>query len=229
MKNTKTKFTFSKMILTGLTCCLVMFNTNAQDYSELEKLQDENMSYLEQIYKIVKDYPAFAYQYHYKDGKLLKVTVKGVDNDLDRQRLQVAIFDLKTNRNKMKNKRNRIGVFYSPDKEAKPEGGYEDLKLSLQKYLEYPEMAKDWGAEGTVYVRFVVDEDGEIAFINATEDLETSQEYLIRDLKQEAIAAVKSTSGEWIPAKVDGVPVSSMEVIPINFDFKKNPVVPVLL
>lgn len=207
-------------------------NSLAQEYTyyyDIEKLQQENMQYLETINEIISDYPAFSYDYTYENGELSNVTVKGVDSDLDRKRLEVVIFDLKSNRNKMKADKNRVGVFYSPETPALPENGEENLREQIQRNLTYPEAPENWGVEGTVLVSFVVDENGEIPFITANANIETTQEFLVEDLKKEAIDAVKKTSGDWIPAKVEGEEVASLEVIPISFDFRKNPFIPALI
>ncbi len=158
----------------------------AQEYTyyyEIEKLQQENMEYLETINEIISDYPAFSYDYTYEEGKLKNVTVKGVESDLDRKRLEVVIFDLKSNRNMMKTDQNRVGVFYSPESPAIPKNGEEKLREQIQNNLSYPEAPENWGVEGTVLVSFVVDENGEIPFISANTNIETTQEFLIKDLR----------------------------------------------
>jgi hypothetical protein len=43
------------------------------------------------------------------------------------------------------------------------------------------------------------------------------------------IDALKTTSGKWEPAEVEGVDVSSLMVVPVTFDFRKHPFIPVLL
>lgn len=193
------------------------------DYSELEKLQDKNMDYMMQIYRITEDYPAFTYKYNYENGKVKKVTVTGVEDEIDRKRLEVILFDLQSNRNKIKHKRNRIGVFYSVDKNAQPKMDEDEFIDEIRSNLSYPEDAKKWGAEGTVFVKFVVDKNGEIPFITASENIETSQEHLVKALKKEAISAVKKTSGQWEPGEIDGVPVASLAVVPVKFNVKTDP------
>ncbi len=228
-----------RITILSVLCIFFMFlsagiSVNAQEdgtkkYQELEQLQDENMDYLKKIYKITKDYPAFSYKYKLEDGEVKNVKVTGVENELDKKRLEVILFDLKSNKNKMKNTQNRIGVFYSVDKEARPEEGREELMNDIRANLEFPEQAKEYGVEGIVYVKFVVDENGKIPFITAHEDIEATSDSFVKDLRKEAIAAVKKTSGEWEPAKVDGVDVASLAVVPIRFDFRKDPTIPVLI
>lgn len=217
---------------TFIAFSLLTFTANAQrddlTSSELEKIQDENMDYMSQISKIVKDYPSFAYTYDIEDGKVVNVNVTGVEKDIDRKKLEVMLFDLKSNKNMIKNKANRIGVFYSVDEPAKYNGSGE-LDRVIQSNLKYPEDAKNWGVEGTVFVKFVVDDNGKIPYATTSSNIETSREDYLKDLEQQAVKAVKATSGDWKPGKVNGVEVSSMAVVPVNFDFRKNPSIPTLI
>jgi len=233
MKFRSTKKLVLKLFaLTFIAFSLLTFTANAQrddlTSSELEKIQDENMDYMRQISKIVKDYPSFAYTYDIEDGKVVNVNVTGVEKDIDRKKLEVMLFDLKSNKNMIKNKANRIGVFYSVDEPAKYNGDGE-LDRVIQSNLKYPEGAKNWGVEGSVFVKFVVDENGKIPYATTSSNIETSREDYLKDLEQQAVKAVKATSGDWEPGKVDGVEVSSMAVVPVTFDFKKNPMIPALI
>ena len=49
-----------------------------------------------------------------------------------------------------------------PDSSPEFEGGLSALYAFLGSKLVYPEAARDGGIEGTVYVRFIVDEEGEV-------------------------------------------------------------------
>ncbi len=208
-----------------------IFSVNAQDNdmltnSEMEEMQDQDMDYMKQIHEIVKDYPAFSYSYTFDDGKVADVTVTGIDNNYDRKKLEVVLFDLKSNKNMLKNQPNRVGVFYSVDEPAEFKG---DLNEALFANLKYPSEAKDWGVEGTIYVKFVVEDDGRIRFASTASNIETSVDIYLEDLQNQAVSAIKATSGNWSPAKVEGVEVSSLNVIPITFDFEKNPTLPALI
>jgi len=210
---------------------LTLFSAKAQETTvitigQMEKLQDQDMDYLKQIHKIIKDYPAFSYTYTMNDGKVEDVTVKGVENVIDRKRLEVVLFDLKSNKNMLKNKANRVGVFYSVDQPAEYEG---DIDRTILSNLKYPEKAKNWGVEGTIYVKFVVDEDGEIPFATTSTNIETSMDMYLNDLEKQAVSAVKATSGKWEPAKVEGVDVASLAVVPVTFDIESNPTLPTML
>jgi penicillin-binding protein-related factor A (putative recombinase) len=209
---------------------LALFSANAQETkvitnSEMENLQDKQMDYMIQIHKIFKDYPAFAYIYTMDDGEVKDVIVTGVENVIDRKRLEVVLFDLNSNKNMLKNKANRVGVFYSVDEPAEYKG---DINNTILSNLKYPVDAKNWGLEGTIYVKFVIDNEGEIPFATTSSNIETSMDMYLEDLEKQAVSAVKATSGNWEPAKVEGVDVASLAVVPITFDLEKHPSLPMM-
>ena len=223
------KLVFNPLMLLLLTFSMLMAgNVNAQKYdlntsSDLELLEQKNMDYMKQIDKIIKDYPGFEYNYTFEDGKLKNVTVTGVDNVIDRKRLEVILFDLKSNENALKGKTNSMGVFYTVDNEPRYKGGEDALENTLQSNLKYPEDAQNWGVEGTIYVKFVVDENGNVPFATTSEVLNSKKERYVKELEKQAVKAVKATSGNWVPGKVDGVKVASLAVVPIKFDNQLTP------
>ncbi len=228
MKNLLKKTT-CKSLLIALIFLPLSVSLEAQEeksYLNLEEIEDENIEILHRIYRITRDYPAFSYEYEYEDGELKNVVVHGVDEDMDRKKLSVMLMDLKANKNLIKNKENRIGVYYSVDQEAKPVGGEEEFRSEIQEEIVYPEQVENWGVEGTLFAMVVVDEEGEIPFVAINEDIETSREDLLNDLKQQVVTAIKETSGEWDPAKVEGVKVASLVVVPVQFDLQAHPFLP---
>lgn len=227
----KKEFFKTVSIALAMLFSLALFSANAQETTvitigQMEKIQDQDMDYMKQIHKIIKDYPAFSYTYTMNDGKVEDVTVKGIQNIMDRKRLEVVLFDLKSNMNMLKNKANRVGVFYSVDKPAEYKG---EIDRTILNNLKYPQDAKNWGLEGTIYVKFVVDENGKIPFITTASNIETSMDMYLEDLQNQAVAAVKATSGKWEPAKVEGVDVASLAVVPVTFDIESNPTLPTML
>jgi hypothetical protein len=84
----------------------------------------------------------------------------------------------------------------------------------------------NWGVEGTIFVKFVVDENGENPFATTASNIETSMDRYLEDLERQAVEAVKATSGDWEPGKVNGVEVASMAVVPITFEFETHPSLP---
>ncbi|MCG6187108.1 energy transducer TonB [Maribellus maritimus] len=220
---------FAMFFVFGASAQKHMHHKNNYMISDLERMEDENMDYLNQIYKIVKDYPAFSYTYRLEDGKVKNVVVEGVNNNLDRKRLEIVLFDLKTNKNRMKNKANRMGVFYSVDEQAEYEDGWESLKTDILSNLNYADEAKNWGVEGTVFVKFVVDENGEIPFISTSTNMESPIDMHVDKLEQAAAEAIKATSGDWEPSEVENEEVASLLIIPVTFDVKKSPFLPTMI
>ena len=230
MKKTVTSlFALVFMMFTVLGTSAQKHMHNKYQISELERLEDENMDYMDQIYQIVKNYPAFSYTYNLEDGKVSDVVVEGVDNNLDRKRLEVVLFDLKSNKNMMKNKANRMGVFYSVDEEAEYENGWESLKREVLSNLDYSDEIKNWGVEGTVFVKFVVDENGEIPFVSTSTNMDSSMDMYVDRLEKEAADAIIETSGEWEPSEVEGEEVASLVIVPITFDIEKHPFLPAMI
>jgi hypothetical protein len=213
--NRNNKFIKTFSIALTFLLSVTLFSANAQEITlvtigDMENIQDQNMDYMKQIHNITKNYPAFSYEYTLEDGKVADVTVTGVEHNMDRKRLEVVLFDLESSKNMLKNKPNRVGVFYSVDDPADYKG---DLNSALLSNLKYPAEAKDWGVEGTIYVKFVVDENGEIPFATTSTNIESSMDIYLEDLRNQAVAAVKATSGEWEPATVEGVEVSSSFIV----------------
>ncbi len=190
---------------------------------DMEQLQRENMSYLKEIDQIIQNYPEFEYSYTIDNGKLKDVTVTGVDNEMDRKHLEVVLFDFKNNKIHMKNQANSMGIFYSVDTEPVYKGGEDALEQQIENNLDYPQDAKDWGVEGTVYVQFVIDEDGKIPFATTTDVLNSHNKEYTKELEQQAVDAVEATSGNWEPGTVDGVKVATLAVVPIKFKEELNP------
>ncbi len=97
--------------------------------------------------------------------------------------------------------------------EMQPEfpGGQEAMFKFLQENLKYPELAKQSGLEGTVFVSFVVDENGNI--------LHPAPKYYVesaRPLTQEAVRVVESMP-KWVPARHKGKVVRCALTLPIKF------------
>ncbi len=88
-------------------------------------------------------------------------------------------------------------------------GGEAELFKYLQKNIKYPEMARESGITGVVYVKFVVDKHGKISDIQ-----------LLRGIgggcDEEAIRVVKSMP-DWKPGRQNGMPVPVYFTLPIKF------------
>ena len=89
-------------------------------------------------------------------------------------------------------------------------GGEKAWKEFLMSNLIYSQEARDKGFEGTVYVEFVVNEDGTIEDVSVVRSVFSL-------LDAEAIRVVKLSNGKWKPAKQNGKSIKASMIIPIKF------------
>jgi protein TonB len=93
-----------------------------------------------------------------------------------------------------------------------PGGGQEALFKYLQKTMKYPQIAKENGIQGTVFVNFVVGKDGKIRDAKILRGVN-------KMLDEEAIRVVKAMPS-WKPGKQRGKPVSVSYNLPIKFTLR---------
>lgn len=98
---------------------------------------------------------------------------------------------------------------------AKFPGGTTALQDFVTDSLRYPKEALERKIEGTVYVTFIVDSNGDVRQAEVSEGVH----YL---LDEEALRFVSSMPA-WTPATRNGVTVDSSYIFPINFSIE-NPV-----
>lgn len=100
------------------------------------------------------------------------------------------------------------------DKAEKRKCSNEKMYAFIDEKMEYPELAKNNGIEGTVVIRFVVERDGTIA-----------NPEIIRDIGagcgKEALRIVK-TFPRWNPGKQRGRPVRVQFNLPVKFNIEKK-------
>lgn len=92
-------------------------------------------------------------------------------------------------------------------------GGDEAFDKDLSKVIRYPIRAQENGITGCVYVRFIVDEEGEMIDVIA----ESGSDYL---LERAACKAISSIKKKWKPAVLDGKKVKIGFRVPINFELR---------
>lgn len=230
-----TTFIASLFLMAGV------FSASAQDkkmhhedkadiqYNKLEKMQDNIESNLIEVYGIIEEYPDFSYEYVYEDGILKDVKVSGIDNPTHQEDVATLIYNVRSAKDDMRNYSSRVGIYYAPEQEAEPKVGYEQFREKVQENIQYPDNAENYGVEGTVYVKFIVDENGEIAFVTADQAIDSPYKQRVEKMKKEAVEAVKETDVDWEPAVSDGEIVDSWAVIPVTFDFRKDPFLPALI
>lgn len=87
--------------------------------------------------------------------------------------------------------------------------GEEAFNRFLQKNLVYPAVAKEQGISGTVYVTFIVNEDGSISDVKVLKGISA-------ELDAEAVRVI-SMMPKWNFGKQDGKAVKVQMTLPINF------------
>jgi TonB family protein len=97
--------------------------------------------------------------------------------------------------------------------EVQPEfpGGTEALMKFIQTNINYPQMEKEQGIEGKVYVGFVVMKSGEITNIKIMRGIKDAP-----SMDKEAIRIVKLMP-HWIPGMNNGQKVNTRTIVPIRF------------
>ncbi len=222
-------------VFTGMILFILGPVANTQDnqtsqYLIIEEMQEEYMKLIREVPRIAADYPEFQYQViHDEDGKVEDVIVKGVDDKMDKKRLEVLIFDVAKVKERMTDLQVRAGIYYAPAQMAEPKIGWDNFYKDLYANMEYPEDAEEWGVSGNVFVEFVVDTEGEISNIIASADnmQHVVIERHVEDLENAAREAVLATSGDWEPGRLrDGTPVPSLVTVPVQFRLELHPGVP---
>lgn len=97
--------------------------------------------------------------------------------------------------------------FSSLDQAAVFSGG--NVKMWLGEHINYPQEAIERGIEGRVYVRFIIDKNGNVRnpiIIRGVDPL----------LDKEVIRVMK-TMPPWKPGMIDGKPVHSTFNLPVTF------------
>ena len=91
-------------------------------------------------------------------------------------------------------------------------GGVEELSKFLKTNIHYPQLAREDGTNGTVYVTFVVAKTGDIKDVKVLRGIGS-------DFDKEAIRVIKSMP-RWTPGKQNGVAVNVQMNMPIKFSLQ---------
>lgn len=100
-------------------------------------------------------------------------------------------------------------IFVNVEKMPQFPGGERALIKYIAEHIKYPEMAKENDIQGTVYVKFVVDEKGNVTNVGIIRGVD-------EHLDQEAIRVVKSLP-KWTPGEQNQKPVKVSHSLPIRF------------
>ncbi|MBL3654719.1 energy transducer TonB [Fulvivirga sediminis] len=101
-------------------------------------------------------------------------------------------------------------TFLIVEKMPSPVGGESALYEFINKRLRYPGQARRIGVEGTVYLSFVVDKDGNMVDIQIAKGIGAGCD-------EEVLRIFEKNSPKWNPGKQRGVPVKVKQVIPVKF------------
>ncbi len=93
-------------------------------------------------------------------------------------------------------------------------GGDAAMTSYLAKSIKYPQLEKEMGIQGTVYISFVVMEDGSITDIKLLRGVKDGS-----GLNNEALRVVKMMPN-WISGQNNGKPVKVRYTMPIKFQLK---------
>ncbi len=104
-------------------------------------------------------------------------------------------------------------IYHKAETEPSYAGGNSAMTDYLRDNLKYPTEASENGIEGTVYVDFVVGDNGVVKDVVATD---FAGDDVDQSLKDEAVRVVSSMPA-WVPGRQQGKPVNTSFSIPITF------------
>jgi protein TonB len=91
-------------------------------------------------------------------------------------------------------------------------GGEAEMMQYISSHIRYPELAKESNVQGTVYITFVVNKNGEIT------DIETKRG-IGSGCEEEAMRVVKSMP-HWSPGLMNGNAVRVQYILPVKFSLR---------
>jgi protein TonB len=102
---------------------------------------------------------------------------------------------------------------FEVDREAEFEGGLKALRHFISSNVRYPRAALEEGVEGTIYLKFVVDEQGEVSNVSLYNKLGYG-------IDEEAVRVVSIIPKFKSPATVGGKAVKVYYQLPIKFNIR---------
>jgi len=100
-------------------------------------------------------------------------------------------------------------VFFIVENMPEFPGGDLELRKHIAQSVQYPEIAKENGIQGRVFVQFVVNQKGKVEQVKVVRGVDPS-------LDKEAIRVIESLP-DWKPGSQRGKPVKVSFTVPINF------------
>ena len=105
-------------------------------------------------------------------------------------------------------------VFVVVEEQAEFPGGMDSMYAYIVKNLKYPELAKEKGIQGRVFVQFVIEKDGSISNVKILRGIGGGCD-------EAAVEMVKNMP-KWKPGKQRGKPVRFQFTLPIKFELPKD-------
>ena len=93
------------------------------------------------------------------------------------------------------------------------EGGQQAMMKFISKNCKYPKSASSMGIEGTVYVSFVINADGDVTDVKIVKGISA-------DCDKEAVRVISKMS-EWNPGMMNQMSVAVRMVLPIKFQINQ--------
>jgi periplasmic protein TonB len=106
------------------------------------------------------------------------------------------------------------GVFTKVDVMPEYPGGMDDLSYFFYTHLKYPEEAKKNKIEGTVFISFVVDENGKVKNVKTVKS--------VHPLLDKEAVRVASQMPVWTPGKQSGKTVKVLFNLPVKFSLEND-------
>jgi len=100
-------------------------------------------------------------------------------------------------------------IYYSNDESASPINGLEAFSKELKEAIEYPELAKFLGAQGRIYVTFIVNEDGTLSDFEPL----TNKGWKFEERTMKALIQLPN----WKPATFNNRTVKQRFILPVKF------------
>ncbi len=103
-------------------------------------------------------------------------------------------------------------VFVVVEEQAEFPGGLDSMYAYIHKNLKYPELAKEKGIEGRVFVSFIIEKDGSISNVKILRGIGGGCD--------EAVVEMVKNMPKWQPAKQRGKEVRCQFNLPIPIKFE---------
>lgn len=173
------------------------------------------------IREYTNKYPELQYTFvRTEDGELatsrgnFELKVRGIEDDKDLQDFITYLEEAYASNKKLRSEFNK-----NVEEKATPSNGYEAYYTALSENTNYPEEALNADVGGTVFVEFVVTENGDVTNVKPQEGMYYTRDRLyMNQLNEAAVEAVKTTDWDWEPAKQGDQVVKMKLEIPITFD-----------